>query len=110
MTASHAGGFEIICGIFIVLRWCVSRQFCVMPRTVSGLPKVELASPECQAALFFAFSGGNIHPNCKLVLAKDCLWIVSTRDRVTSADSFGSVCDDRSFHWCSWLVGCVSSG
>lgn len=103
MTASHAGGFEMICGIFIVLRCGKGRQFSVMPRTVSRLPKVELASPECQAALLFAFSGGNVYPYCELVLAEDGLWIVSTRDRVTSADSFGSVCDDRSFHCCGWL-------
>ena len=40
MTASQAGGFEMICGIFIMLVWCNGRQFCVMPRTVIELSTI----------------------------------------------------------------------
>ena len=33
MTASQSGGFEMICGIFMVLRCGKGRQFPVVPRT-----------------------------------------------------------------------------
>ena len=93
MTASHAGGFEMIGGIFIVLRCGKGRQFSVMPRTVGGsgnLPCFILTND------FFLSD---------LEAVRQCNYKVERNVGFKTIEDLVELGDLVDCHCCGWLVG-----